>query len=141
VYTLTVATDHDFFVGSDGVLVHNSDVLCGQVAYGSTELSRAVQYARILSNDKKGNYAAALLDDGTIIIGRSGPRPLHAEENLITRAGQRRIVALYSEREPCQKKCMGLVQGINVTWSWPWNGADRDATNAALNAALKELFK
>ncbi|HUY56151.1 MAG TPA: polymorphic toxin-type HINT domain-containing protein [Candidatus Nanopelagicaceae bacterium] len=28
VYTLTVATDHTFFVGSDGVLVHNAGGLC-----------------------------------------------------------------------------------------------------------------
>lgn len=28
VYTLTVATDHTFFVGSDGVLVHNAAVGC-----------------------------------------------------------------------------------------------------------------
>ncbi len=143
VYTLTVARDHTFFVGTARVLVHN----CGRVPYGSTDLSRAVQEARVASRDRLGNYAAGRLEDGTIIIGRSNT-DFHAEENLIQQAGNRRIVDLYSERAPCAAKCADLVAGMNPTWSWEWNEVDladtkaiRADTNAALRKAVQDLFR
>jgi RHS repeat-associated protein len=156
VYTLTVATnhdfwsesrpgsgDHDFFVGTARVLVHNSDGPCGLVAYGSTNLSKAVQAARIARQDRGGNYAAALLDDGTIVIGRSSLDG-HAEEDLVRQAGNRRIVSLYSEREPCANTCaplLGRMNITNVTWSWDWNGVDRNAVNAAIRQTVGKLFR
>src|SRR5262249_19264614 len=112
----------------------------GQVGYGSTSLSRAVQAARITAKDKFGNYAAGRLEDGTIIIDRSSGE-LHAEQDVIQQAGERRIVDLYSEREPCEARCKALTQDMNVTWSWRWNPPDvRDATKAAFRAAIRELF-
>ena len=68
VYTLTIAKDHTFFVGSAQVLVHNAGP-CGLVPYGSTDLSKAVQAKRIEKGDKLGNYAAGKLEDGTILYG------------------------------------------------------------------------
>jgi RHS repeat-associated protein len=112
----------------------------GQVDYGSTDLSQAVQRARITAKDRGGNYAAGRLQDGTIIIGRSSAE-LHAEQAVIEAAGGREIVDMYSEREPCAARCAALTQGMNVTWSWPWNPPlVRAATNLALRVAVGELF-
>ncbi|MFD7614365.1 RHS repeat-associated core domain-containing protein [Streptomyces sp. NPDC059828] len=118
----------------------------GKVAYGSTDLSMSVQLQRLIDKKRGGNYGAALLDDGEIVIGRSSAA-MHAEEELIQKAGNRKITRLYTEREPCANKCMGLTEDMNVTWSYKWNGADRASTDAIraksnkdLAAAIRDLF-
>jgi hypothetical protein len=82
-WDLTVPGDHDFYVDTAAtpVLVHNCQVECG-----STDLSQAVQAKRVELGDKYHNYAADRLDDGSIIVGRSGGG-LHAEEDVIGKAG------------------------------------------------------
>ncbi|MHC3475636.1 nucleic acid/nucleotide deaminase domain-containing protein, partial [Streptomyces sp. 7R007] len=89
--------------------------------------------------NKKGNCAAARLDDGAIIIGRSSAY-MYAEEDLLQQAGGRKIKDLYSEREPCANKCEKLVEEMNVTYSVRWNGVDRDASNAELKKLISQLF-
>jgi RHS repeat-associated protein len=128
-------------------LARDPNACQGKVAYGSTKLSKAVQARRLRDAEtegktyaKGGNYSAARLEDGTILTGRSSGE-LHAEEDVIRQAGNRPIVDLYSEREPCQNKCQALTQGMNVTWSWDWNGVDRGASNRDLNASVGALFK
>jgi RHS repeat-associated protein len=140
VYNLTVEGLHTYYVlaGSVPVLVHNSN--CGLVEYGSTELSRATAFQRLAENNKGNNYGAARLEDGTILVGRSSAG-VHAEEDLIRQAGDRRIVDLYSERQPCAAKCEGLTAGMNTSWSWQWNGVDRGAVNAEIKATINNLFK
>jgi RHS repeat-associated protein len=91
--------------------------------------------AQDMKYGKGGTYAAAKLDDGTIITGRSrgkGAKGVHAEEDLITQANTlgKKITDLYSERAPCANKCRDLVKSFNVTWSWEWNGVDKAATDA-----------
>ncbi|MFD3682482.1 polymorphic toxin-type HINT domain-containing protein [Streptomyces sp. NPDC058613] len=139
-YNLTVDDVHTYYVlaGSVPVLVHNSN--CGQVEYGSTELSRATAFQRLAENNRGNNYGAARLDDGTILVGRSSAG-VHAEEDLIRQAGDRRIVDLYSERQPCAAKCEGLTAGMNTSWSWQWNGVDRGAVNVRIKATINNLFK
>ena len=78
-------------------------------------------------------------EDGTILVGRSSSG-IHAEEDLIQQAGKRKITDLYSECEPCANKCEKLVRDMNVSWSYRWTGVDRDASNEALNKAIKDLF-
>ncbi len=146
-WDLTVSTVHDFAVGAGAFVVHN----CGKVDYGSTDLSQAVQDRRKadVANfgadvGKRGNYGAARLDDGSIITGRSGGG-LHAEQDLLKQASDqgKNIVELYSEREPCASRCGPILQsqGItNISWSWDWNGVDRDAINQSINEAVRGLF-
>lgn len=113
----------------------------GQIDYGSTALSRAVQSTRIAAKDRGGNYAAGSLDDGSTVVGRSSA-DLHAEQDIIRQAGGRRIMEMFTEREPCAARCAALTQDINVTWSWPWNPPGvRPASNAALRGAVRELFQ
>jgi hypothetical protein len=149
-YNLTVKDLHTFMVGDGRWVVHNCG---GLVEYGSTVLSKAIQTARLAAKDKLGNYAAALLEDGSTIIKRSsskwGP---HAEGFLIDESKSlgKKIVELYSEREPCAAKCVGLLRGegiTKVTWSFPWNGITqeeaesiRKATNQAFKQAMSALF-
>jgi hypothetical protein len=114
------------------------------VAYGSTELSQIVQEVRVGiggSFGRGGNFAAARLEGGEILLGRSNAE-VHAEEDILGQAGGRRITDLYSECEPCAARCAGQIPaGTNVTWSFQWNPASvRGASNDALGAAIKELF-
>ncbi|MEU6807720.1 RHS repeat-associated core domain-containing protein [Streptomyces sp. NPDC046831] len=120
--------------------------LAGKVAYGEGHLSQAVQLQRLIDKNKTGNYAAALLSDGTTLVSRSGGGP-HAEEKLLDAAGDR-IVALYSERQPCNgtHNCAGKIAaaGIkNVSWSFDWNSskAVQEKATADFKAAITELFK
>ncbi len=90
-YDLTVSQVHTFVVGDGHYVVHNCGG--GAVRYGSTKLSRAVQAARQLALDRKGNYAAAELDDGSIITAHSvvqrtaGKKiTIHAEQTLLAQA-------------------------------------------------------
>lgn len=132
----------------------------GQVIYGCNDLSRNLQGARLYLNENKSgqtdtlfknarrsNYAMALMDDGTYIIGHSDSVK-HGEERLLdqmngrsqrvvwdpasrtvslqpARSGQ--IVGIFSELEPCANKCSPALQNAGlrnkVTWSWRWNGA------------------
>jgi hypothetical protein len=114
-------------------------VVSGQVEYGSTALSRQVQAARIAARDKTGNYAAARLEDDSVLIGRSS-RVMHAEEDVLQQAGDRRIVELYTEREPCARKCAGLTQDIPTSYTWQWNNVDRAAVTTAIRTAVRGLF-
>jgi hypothetical protein len=134
-WDLTVSHVHTFAVGVGEYVVHNCGVESGQVEYGGNRLSREVQGARKAAGDTAHNYAAAELDDGSILIGKSS-KVIHAEEDILNQAGDRNIRALYSEFEPCAAKCAAKVAGIpNVSWTWAWNGADTEATNAIRGAA------
>jgi len=131
--------------GSEGADTAGPAV-AGQVDYGSTALSQAVRARRLADKNIANTYAAGRLESGDIIVGRSSGG-LHAEEDVIAQAGGRRIVDLYSEFEPCANKCRAATTGMNVTWSWPWNGIDRGdaeairaASQTARNTAIKELF-
>ncbi|MFE5026856.1 DNRLRE domain-containing protein [Streptomyces sp. NPDC056656] len=113
------------------------------VDWGSTDLSESVQLQRLI--DKKttgGNYGAARLENGDIIVGKSGTG-IHAEEDLIAQAkkAKSKIVDLYTEREPCIKKCMGKVEDMNVTYTWKWNGEDHAAVTKAINKFISDWFK
>jgi deoxycytidylate deaminase len=154
-WDLTVANVHTFAVGTGEYVVHNCGET-GHVDYGSTDLSKAVQQRRISDTEqfgarvgKRGNYAAARLDDGSVITGRSGA--IHAEQDLLSQADNmgRQVADLYSERAPCASTCAGALadRGINVSWTWEWNGANADATrairaatNQALSRAVVALF-
>lgn len=122
----------------------------GQVEYGSTDLSQAVIRARTVDRDARGmkyatsgNYAAAELDDGTVITARSGSS--HAEKYLVQDASDRglEIKRLYSEREPCSYQCQKLVKDYNVTWTWDWNapGVDSDAVRGEINRAIRAYWE
>ena len=39
-----------------------------------------------------------------------------------------------------RKEVRGLTQGMNVSWSWAWNGVDRAASNRAAKDAISALF-
>jgi len=120
----------------------------GRVGYGETELSRAVQSERLKDGNRGSNYAAARLDDGSIIKGKSS-LGVHAEEDAIAQAKSkdRKILDLYTEREPCANKCLEKTKDMNVTYSWKWNDADktsvealRKASNADIAVAIDQLF-
>jgi RHS repeat-associated protein len=112
----------------------------GQVPYGGTRLGKSVALQRLLDKNKtKGNYAAGRLEDGTVLVGRSGSG-IHAEEDVIRQANGKRIVDMYSEREPCANKCQKLTSDMNVTYTVRWNGVDRDAANAELKKAMRSFF-
>ncbi|MGW0828634.1 RHS repeat-associated core domain-containing protein, partial [Streptomyces sp. NPDC002845] len=121
--------------------------LVGQISYGEGHLSKAVQLQRLIDKKKNGNYASALLDDGTTIVAHSDS-VLHSEEHLLNRAGARKIVAVYSEREPCGSghNCSSQLRSAgvkNVSWSFPWNdigGEGRARANRDLSAAIRSLF-
>jgi hypothetical protein len=115
----------------------------GRVPYGGTDLSRAVQARRIADGGRAGrtgNYAAGRLEDGTIITGRSSGTA-HAEQDVMSQAGSRRIVDMYSEREPCAGVCQDLVKNMNTSWSWNWNGVDREAITREIVQTVRGLFK
>ena len=128
VYTLTVATDHDFFVGAAGALVHNQDANPppplndpGGVPYNTTDLGKAVFQQR--TDDKnfdENNYAAAKFSNGDIRVEKSGKfggsTTIHAEEQLITYARKHnlKIDFLYSEVSPCAGKCARLLSDFGV---------------------------
>ncbi|MEU5521850.1 RHS repeat-associated core domain-containing protein [Streptomyces sp. NPDC047860] len=121
--------------------------LVGQIPYGEGHLSKSVQLQRLVDKKRNGNYAAALLEDGTTLVAHSD-KTYHSEEYLVQKAGSRKIVATYSEREPCGSghNCASVLRraGVkNVSWSFPWNdvgSAGRQKTNKDLNAAIRELF-
>lgn len=118
-----------------------SEFATGQVPYGSTIMSQIIQAIRLQRTDSRGNYAIGCLEDGTMVIGRSSGA-MHAEEDVIRQAGFRRIVDLYSERQPCQEDSEALTGGFNKSWSFLWNPPTvREASTAAFRAAMNELFQ
>jgi hypothetical protein len=114
----------------------------GRVGYGDSALSREVQNRRLELGDRGGNRAAATLEDGGILRGRSSAA-MHAEEDILGQAGGRRITSLFSEFEPCANTCAPLLEDVeDVTWSWDWNPPDvRDASRAARTQAIRDLFR
>ena len=124
-------------------LVHNE--YGTQVPYGSTELSRKVQEARLAAGDRGHNYAAALLEDGDTVIGVSKKR-LHAEVDILeNKANGRKVISLFTEFEPCGFKCgpkLDRSKITDVTWSFPWNPPEvRPASRAARDEAIRRLFE
>lgn len=114
-----------------------------RVQYGSTELSRVVQKMRLATHDRSHNYAAALLDDGEIVVGVSN-RDMHAEMRLLSQLKGRAIVSIYTEREPCSNRCLPALKGQNIsdiTWSVPWNpGSVRAESNITLVKEVRKIF-
>ncbi|WP_318280423.1 RHS repeat-associated core domain-containing protein, partial [Streptomyces griseoloalbus] len=129
-------------------IIEEAIELVGQIPYGEGHLSKSVQLQRLLDKKKTGNYAAALLEDGTTLVAHAD-KNYHSEEYLIQRSGDRKIVAVYSEREPCNSghnyaSALRKAGVKNVSWSFPWNGigdAGRKKTTDDLSAAIRELFK
>ncbi|MFG3292682.1 RHS repeat-associated core domain-containing protein [Streptomyces sp. NPDC048179] len=111
-----------------------------QIGYGDNDLSKSVQLQRLIDKNKRNNYAAGRLEDGTILVGKSSTAG-HAEESVIDQAKGQKIVDLYSELEPCANNCQGLTKDMNVTYSWRWNGVDRAASKAEMKKAIADLFK
>jgi hypothetical protein len=100
-----------------------------------------IQAERLTANDQAGNYAIGCLEDGTILVARSSISA-HAEESLIRQAGFRRIIDLYSERQPCQESCLGRTGGMNTSWSFRWNPPEiRPQSTLEFRAAMRELFQ
>lgn len=111
----------------------------GPVAYGQTALGQAVLDRRILDNNVRNNYAAALLDDGTIITGRSDSA-LHAEQDVLAQAGDRRVVSLYTERQPCAARCQAATEGINVQYTFPWEPSSVRPPNSEITATVRQAM-
>jgi hypothetical protein len=98
------------------------------------------QAERLRTNDQTGNYAIGCLEDGTILMARSSTS-MHAEKSLIQQAGFRRIIDLYSERQPCQESCLDRTGGMNTSWSFRWNPPEiRPQTTLEFKAAMRDLF-
>ncbi|WP_406116095.1 RHS repeat-associated core domain-containing protein [Streptomyces sp. NBC_01014] len=122
--------------------------LVGKVAYGEGHLSQAVQVQRLINKDKSGNYASALLKDGTVLVARSAGKGLHSERKLLDAAGGD-VVAMYSERKPCEGRqinCMGNLAkaGVkNISWSFDWSTDKvvQAKTTADLKSAISKLFR
>ncbi len=125
-----------------------------QIEPGSTDLSRATQRARFedeqarkadrkakLPKGTEGNYAAARLSDGRIIVRRSGA--VHSEPALIDAAQEMgvSIVEIYTERAPCQAGCEAVVQGIELTYSYPWNNEDKQERLAIREKTSLQIAK
>ncbi|MFD5006637.1 RHS repeat-associated core domain-containing protein [Streptomyces mutabilis] len=129
-------------------LIDEAIELVGQIPYGEGHLSKAVQLQRLIDKKKNGNYASALLEDGTTLVAHSD-KTYHSEEYLLQRAGKRKIVAVYSEREPCNTghNCESQLRNAgvkNVSWSFSWNGigdAGRKKANKDIAAEVSKLFK
>jgi RHS repeat-associated protein len=159
-YNLTVAKLHTYYVlaGTTPVLVHNCN---GQVDYGSTRLSQAVQKARIAQGNDGNNYAAAQLthpetgEDMGIVVARSSGKT-HAEQGIVQaiRGGvlpgidDSYISEMYSEFQPCATRCSKILNGLpklkSVSWSWAWDKSGTPlgiASTAARDAAVGELFR
>ncbi len=125
------------------------------------------------------NYAMARLEDGTYLIGWSDA-DAHAEERLLLQmrgqaervvwdpstrsvvirpAQAGNIAELYTELEPCARKCDPLLNNANLrgktTWSWKWNAPAgspsevvKEVQDAANNSktglkpiAIKQMFR
>ncbi|MEU7653742.1 nucleic acid/nucleotide deaminase domain-containing protein [Micromonospora taraxaci] len=129
------------------MLVHN----CGEVEYGSTDLSVEVIKKRLEEGSQLHNGAAArYLDaDGNEQIavafsdGGKG-RKFHAEQKLIARLGKENILEVYSELRPCSGRgasCSASLGGIKQSWSWEWTTSAASAASRKDQAnAIKKVF-
>jgi hypothetical protein len=152
-YDLTVEATHTFYVlaGSTPVLVHN----CGQVEYGSTDLSQQVIQTRLNVGRTNGNGAAARIVDAAgnerfeVAFASKGPKN-HAEQKLLRLklSPGETIKEIYSERRACtgSNNCrVDLANlGIDHSWSFPWEKsgtAMATTSNNALNAKIGQVFR
>ncbi|CAN3984653.1 hypothetical protein KPATCC21470_7381 [Kitasatospora purpeofusca] len=154
-FDLTVSKFHTYYVlaGQTPILVHNAT--CGdigqQVDHGSTELSRATVFQRLLDNNTGNLYGAARLRDGSIIVAHSDAAG-HAEEYLARKAGGgSNIVEMYTEYGMCPR-CQGpggkqavlpsLPADVQLTYSIPFaDPASRPAAKVALRGVVKSIFR
>ncbi len=151
-YDLTIGDLHTYYVlaGQTPVLVHNCGDIGQQVEHGSTELSRATAFQRLLDNNRGNLYGAARLRDGNIIAAHSDDAG-HAEEYLVQKAGGgSNIAEMYTEYGMCPR-CQGpggkravlssLPADVQLTYSIPFaNPASRTAARTALRGVIKSIF-
>ena len=119
----------------------------GLIPYNSDDLSSAAFEARLeagLGYDH--NVAVAELDDGTLVTGFSRGNGTHAEEDILQqlRGEGGRIMALYTERQPCPGTCAPLLEatldpGTRITWSVPWT--DSPEINSSSSELLETLIR
>jgi hypothetical protein len=93
----------------------------------------------VADRNRGNNYAAVQLENGDIVVAHS-TAGLHAEKALLELVGDRSIVSIYTERQPCENKCESLLSGIPTSWSWDWNGVDRAKVNSRIKVAVRKLF-
>jgi len=150
-YDLTVDDLHTYYVlvGAEPVLVHNND--CGQVDYGSSDLSQAVIQERLRLGDRGHQFAAAWVENNgvrslEVAVSRGGTAG-HAERQLIDRFGSS-VKEMYSEFRPCtgSNECRLRADnlGIKYTWSWDWGLSGSSMATAAQNArkkAVSQVFR
>lgn len=139
--------------GDTPVLVHNCDV-GEQVEHGSTELSRATAFQRLLDKNKGNLYGSAKLRDGTVLKVHSDENG-HAEEYLLDQAkglgySPHDIDEMYTEYGMCPR-CQGptgkravlpqLRDDVKLTYSIPFaDPASRSAARVALKGVIKSIF-
>jgi len=161
VYTLTVAHDHTFFVGSARVLVHNAgpcpvNPLAGrsvEVEPGTTDLSEEIINRQQQYRDFSGNnYAAVEYVDSTGVLKKQfafSDSGYHSEEILAMQLKNegvdlRNVRRFYSEREPCDsgyKNCADLVSrypSAQVTYSFAY--FDPAVRTASRNAFRRYIY-
>jgi hypothetical protein len=80
-----------------------------------------------------------------VLVAQSGAK--HSERILIEMAGERRILDLYSEYQPCSGRCDRVLKDVGVSWSWDRNAVDpllqkvlRKQSDLAKTKAVRELF-
>lgn len=62
--------------------------LVGKIPYGEGHLSKAVQLQRLIDKKKNGNYASALLDDGTTLVAHADSTPAFRGVSTQSSGGQ-----------------------------------------------------
>ncbi len=153
VYNLEVESEHQFFVGQCGALVHNA--YAGRVPYDESDLAgaaldyRRARAGRTLRDGRRldrgqGNVAVfEYVDDSGSTVTRAFLNRLgrdHAEVwgmRVLNRAGiaRERVTRIYSELEFCADLCEPLLResfpGVPRTWSFPYN------TQRALGRQMK----
>jgi len=161
VYTLTVAKDHTFFVGTARVLVHNADGVCGvlsQVSYGSSDLGQEAilfrQQSNVFSARNVAVYEYRAADGSLRTIARLSERGVGHAERIAARdlaamgIEPRSVTRIYSELEPCDAPggyCKRFISQMfpraEVTYSFEYGGtkASRQAGIDALRQALARL--
>ncbi|MFG3001542.1 polymorphic toxin-type HINT domain-containing protein [Streptomyces sp. NPDC048340] len=152
VHNLTVSDLHTYYVlaGATPVLVHNCGDVGQQVEHGSTELSRATVFQRLLDNNRGNLYGAARLRNGDIITAHSDDAG-HAEEYLVQKAGGgSNIAEMYTEYGMCPR-CQGpggkravlpsLPADVQLTYSIPFaDPASRPAARTGLRGVIRSIF-
>lgn len=149
-YDLTIGALHTYYViaGDTPVLVHNC-----QITPGDNELSQRVMQERLRLGKRNGNFAAALIGDGSgntriaVAYATKGVGN-HAERKLLDKVELQegeKILQVYSEREPCTgtNQCRNILNGrqIPYTYAFPWTtSAEGTASNKAMKAYVSQLF-